>query len=168
MPAVVKPTATVAIANLIMASPAFAEGKLFDFNITLPIMAGQFLLLMVFLDKSWFTPVGKVLDERDELIRSKLASVSGNTEKIAEMQAEAEKTLKGARDAATAAVNEARATTTAEQEAKLDTLRAVRFLNGTAVTMGFLVEHICNTPVAHIHPGHADLYTANAATGSRP
>lgn len=109
-----------------MASPAFAEGKLFDFNLTLPVMAGQFLLLMVFLDKTWFTPVGKVLDERDELIRSKLASVSGNTEKIAEMQAEAEKVLKSARDAASAAVNEARTTTMAEQDAKLETLRAVR------------------------------------------
>eukprot|EP00892_Ulva_mutabilis_P002527 jgi/Ulvmu1/12275/UM087_0009.1 len=124
MPGFVKPTATVAIANLIMASPALAEGKLFDFNLTLPVMAGQFLLLMVFLDKTWFTPVGKVLDERDELIRSKLASVSGNTEKISEMQAEAEKVLKEARDAASAAVNEARTTTMAEQEAKLDSLRA--------------------------------------------
>lgn len=26
------------------------------------------------LDKLWFSPVGKVLDERDALIRSKLAS----------------------------------------------------------------------------------------------
>lgn len=111
---------------MIMASPALAEGgKLFDFNLTLPVMAGQFLLLMVFLDKTWFTPVGKVLDERDELIRSKLASVSGNTEKIAEMQAEAEKVLKDARDAASSAVNEARTTTMAEQDAKMETLRAV-------------------------------------------
>lgn len=40
----------VAIANLIAASPAMA-GNVFDFNLTLPIMAGQFLALMVFLDK---------------------------------------------------------------------------------------------------------------------
>jgi F-type H+-transporting ATPase subunit b len=44
-------------------------GKIFDFNLTLPIMAGQFLLLMVFLDKTWFTPVGKVLDSRDGELR---------------------------------------------------------------------------------------------------
>lgn len=44
-----------------MAMPAAAEaGKLFDFNLTLPIMAGEILLLMVFLEKFWFTPVGKV------------------------------------------------------------------------------------------------------------
>jgi hypothetical protein len=35
-------------------------------------MTGQFLLLMVFLDKFWFTPVGKVLDERDGYIREQL------------------------------------------------------------------------------------------------
>jgi ATP synthase B/B' CF(0) len=126
MSSVTKPVSTVIFTNLIMASPAFAEGKLFDFGLTLPIMAGQFLLLMVFLDKTWFTPVGKVLDERDELIRSKLSAVKGDSSKLAEMQAEAERLLKEARDAATAAVNEARATTQAEQDAKMETLRAVR------------------------------------------
>lgn len=56
-----------------MALPAHAvAGKIFDFNLTLPIMVGQFLLLMVFLDKTWFTPVGKVLDERDGYIREQL------------------------------------------------------------------------------------------------
>ena len=47
-------------------------GKIFDFNLTLPIMTGQVLLLMVFLDKFWVTPVGKVLDERDGYIREQL------------------------------------------------------------------------------------------------
>jgi F0F1-type ATP synthase membrane subunit b/b' len=130
MSSVTKPVSTVIFTNLLMAAPAFAEGgKLFDFGLTLPIMAGQFLLLMVFLDKTWFTPVGKVLDERDELIRSKLAAVQDDSSKLAEMQAEAERILKEARDAATAAVNEARATTQAEQDAKLEALRAVRFVS---------------------------------------
>ena len=123
---VTKPVSTVVVTNLLMASPAFAEGKLFDFGLTLPIMAGQFLLLMVFLDKTWFTPVGKVLDERDELIRSKLASVQGDSSKLEEMQEEAERLLKEARDEATAAVNEARSTTQAEQDAKMEALREVR------------------------------------------
>ena len=69
----VRPAALVAISNFLMALPAHAEaGKIFDFNLTLPIMAGQFLLLMVFLDKFWFGPVGKVLDERDGYIREQL------------------------------------------------------------------------------------------------
>jgi F-type H+-transporting ATPase subunit b len=121
----IKPAFTVAMVNMIVAMPAEAAGKLFDFNLTLPIMAGQFLLLMVFLDKTWFSPVGNVLDERDELIRGKLAAVQGDTSKIAEMQAAAERALKEARAAANAAVNEAKATTQAEQDAKLEILKAV-------------------------------------------
>lgn len=56
--------------------PAHAEaGKIFDFNLTLPIMVTEFLLLMVFLEKTWFTPVGNVLDQRDKALREKLGSV---------------------------------------------------------------------------------------------
>ena len=111
-----------------MAMPASAEaGKLFDFNLTLPIMAGQFLLLMVFLDKAWFTPVGKVLDERDALIRDKLASVKGDSAELSALLAEAEKVLKEARAAANAAVANAKAETQAEQNAKLALLKAVSF-----------------------------------------
>jgi F-type H+-transporting ATPase subunit b len=76
MPAFLKPAALIALTNALAALPAHAEaGKIFDFNATLPIMVGQFLLLMVFLDKFWFGPVGKVLDERDALIRKSLSSV---------------------------------------------------------------------------------------------
>lgn len=49
-----------------------------DFNFTLPVMMGEFLLLMVFLDKFWFGPVGAVLDERDKSLRGKLALVKDN------------------------------------------------------------------------------------------
>lgn len=112
--------------NAVMAMPAEAAGKLFDFNLTMPIMAGQFLLLMVFLDKAWFTPVGKVLDERDELIRSKLQAVQSDTSSIAEMQEKAEAMVKEARAEANAAVNKAKSTTQAEQDAKLEVLKTVR------------------------------------------
>ncbi len=57
-------------------------------------MMGQFLLLMVFLEKFWFTPVGKVLDERDALIRSKLGSVKDNTTDVDKFAAEAQAILK--------------------------------------------------------------------------
>merc|ERR1719169_170188 len=64
--------------NVAMILPA-NSGKVFDFNATLPIMAAQFILLVVFLDKTWFGPVGEILDARDELIRNRLMSVkSGN------------------------------------------------------------------------------------------
>ena len=119
-----------------MAMPAEAAGKLFDFNLTLPVMAVQFLLLMVFLDKTWFTPVGKVLDERDELIRSKLAAVQGDSGNIAEMQEEAERIVKEARNEANAAVAEAKSSTQAEQDAKLKAIKEVRSLLGRLCTAG--------------------------------
>jgi hypothetical protein len=76
IPSWLKPSALVALTNALAVLPAHAEaGKIFDFNATLPIMVGQFLLLMFFLDKFWFGPVGKVLDERDALIRNQLGSV---------------------------------------------------------------------------------------------
>ena len=63
-------------ANVLTVLPAHADaGKIFDFNLTLPIMVVEFLLLMVFLEKSWFTPVGNNLDARDKYIRDKLANV---------------------------------------------------------------------------------------------
>jgi F0F1-type ATP synthase membrane subunit b/b' len=42
-------------------------------------MAGQFLVLMVVLDKLVYSPVGKVLDDRDAQLRSKLEAVKDNS-----------------------------------------------------------------------------------------
>jgi F-type H+-transporting ATPase subunit b len=79
LPAWARPAALTAVANALMALPAHAEaGKIFDFNLTLPLMAGQFLLLMVFLDKTWFGPVGRLLEERDAELRSKLGAFRDN------------------------------------------------------------------------------------------
>jgi F-type H+-transporting ATPase subunit b len=43
---------------------------MFDFDATLPLMAIQFLLLMVLLNALFFKPLMKTLDERDGYIRS--------------------------------------------------------------------------------------------------
>eukprot|EP01023_Acetabularia_acetabulum_P019743 TRINITY_DN200_c0_g1_i1.p1 TRINITY_DN200_c0_g1~~TRINITY_DN200_c0_g1_i1.p1 ORF type:complete len:225 (-),score=67.04 TRINITY_DN200_c0_g1_i1:753-1394(-) len=116
----VKPAVVAAVTNVLLSMPAHAEaGKLFDFNLTLPVMAGQFILLMIWLDKFWFGPVGKVLDERDELIRSKLASVKDNSEGLRELQEEAEKVLKDARAEVQAKIADAKAKVQAEQAEKL-------------------------------------------------
>merc|ERR1712124_34341 len=77
--------------------PAQASGKVFDFNATLPAMAVQFLLLMVFLDKTWFEPVGKVLDERDTKIQTRLSSVKSGDDELETLAKEAENLLKAAR-----------------------------------------------------------------------
>ena len=72
----VKPVLAALAANFFAALPAHAAaGKIFDFNLTLPIMVVQFLGLMIFLDKFWFTPVGNNLDERDKYLRDRLANV---------------------------------------------------------------------------------------------
>jgi len=58
------------------ASASEPKGGLFDFNATLPLMALQILLLMVVLNLVFYTPVAKVLDERDEYIRKNLTEAS--------------------------------------------------------------------------------------------
>jgi hypothetical protein len=60
-------------------------------------MAGEILLLMVFLDKFWFGPVGKVLDERDALLRSQLGQVKGGSEELDKLTTDAEALIKAAR-----------------------------------------------------------------------
>ncbi len=44
---------------------------MFDFDATLPLMAIQFLVLVVLLDKLFYTPFGKTLDDRSEYVRSR-------------------------------------------------------------------------------------------------
>ena len=69
------------------------------------MMAGEFLLLMVFLDKFWFSPVGKLLDERDSLIRSKLGSVKDNAGDVDKLAMEAQEILRAARQEVTIMIN---------------------------------------------------------------
>ena len=62
--------------NLIFLLAEEQQGGLFDFNATLPLMALQILLLMVVVNLVFYTPVAKVLDERDEYIRKNLTEAS--------------------------------------------------------------------------------------------
>lgn len=60
----------------LQAASTESKGGLFDFNATLPVMALQILLLMVVLNAIFYKPVAKVLDERDEYIRTNLTQAS--------------------------------------------------------------------------------------------
>lgn len=72
---------TAAAAQLLVAGAAHAEaGKLFDFDLTLPIMVAQFLLLMKFLDSKLFTPVGNIMDERAKGVKIIRAALSEKQE----------------------------------------------------------------------------------------
>lgn len=88
-------------------------------------MTVQFLLLMVFLDKTWFTPVGKALDDRDATLRAKLGSVKDNSGDLKKLQDEAEKVLREARQEAQALIKEAKSKTQEEQGKKLAETKAV-------------------------------------------
>lgn len=120
IPGGVRSAGLAAVVNVLAALPAHADaGKIFDFNLTLPIMATQFLLLMVFLDKTWFGPVGKALDERDANLRAKLGSVKDNSGDLKKLQDEAEQVLREARQAAQAMIKDAKSKTQEEQGKKL-------------------------------------------------
>merc|ERR1712087_92196 len=89
--------------------PAIAEsGKIFDFNLTLPIQMFNLIALTLFLDKTWFGPVGKVLDKRDEMIRSRLMGAKGNADEVDRLTKEAEELVKNAREKAEAELDAAR------------------------------------------------------------
>nr|YP_009511664.1 ATP synthase CF0 subunit II [Melanthalia intermedia]AXI97541.1 ATP synthase CF0 subunit II [Melanthalia intermedia] len=61
---------------LLQLSSSEAEGGLFDFNTTLPLMALQFLALTVALNLIFYKPIAYILDERDEYIRNSLTTAS--------------------------------------------------------------------------------------------
>ncbi len=121
----IKPATLTVLSNAIMAMGAHAEtGKIFDFNLTLPIMAGQFLLLMVFLDKTWFSPVGTLLDDRDKQLREKLATVKGNSGEVNKLQEQAEKIISEARAAAQKKVGDAKSAVSTEAATELAAAKA--------------------------------------------
>nr|WOA02460.1 ATP synthase CFO B' subunit subunit II [Gloiopeltis furcata] len=70
-----------------------SEGGLFDFNATLPLMALQFLALMVILNFLFYRPVSNILDERDEYIRNSLTTASTSLLKANELTKRYEREL---------------------------------------------------------------------------
>ncbi|XP_014498554.1 ATP synthase subunit b', chloroplastic [Vigna radiata var. radiata] len=111
------------IAPLILAQPSLAseieKAALFDFNLTLPIIMVEFLFLMVALDKIWFTPLGKFMDERDSAIREKLNSVKDTSEEVKQLEEKANAVMAAARAEIAAALNAMKKETQAEVEQKI-------------------------------------------------
>jgi F-type H+-transporting ATPase subunit b len=87
-------------------------GGLFDFNATLPLMALQFVLLTVVLTFVFYKPVSVVLEERETLINTNLASASEKLLKADELCKQYEEQLKEAKTSAQSVIS------TAESEAK--------------------------------------------------
>ena len=87
-------------------------GGLFDFNVTLPLMAIQFVLLTTVLTFVYYKPVGKLLEERETLISGNLATASERLLKADELYQQYDEQLTDARKNAQTIISEA------EKEAK--------------------------------------------------
>lgn len=119
--AFLNPTAAAAAAMTLFPLPAFAaeieKAALFDFNLTLPAIALEFLLLMVALDKLYFTPLGTFMDERDASIRGQLGDVKDMSSEVKALEEQGAAVLKAARAEVSAALNQMKRETAAELEA---------------------------------------------------
>nr|QCI08231.1 ATP synthase CF0 subunit II [Pterothamnion crispum] len=90
-----------------------AQGGLFDFNATLPLMALQFLALTVILNLIYYKPVGNILDERDEYIRNSLTAASAALSRANELTQKYEQDLAESRKIAQEIIKKA------QQEAQI-------------------------------------------------
>ncbi|XP_062023279.1 ATP synthase subunit b', chloroplastic [Rosa rugosa] len=113
----------IAATSLTVAPPSLAaeieKAALFDFDLTLPIQAVQFLLLMVALDKIYYSPLGKFMDERDADIREKLGSVKDTSAEVKQLEEQGVAIMRAARAEISAALSKMKKETQAEVEVKL-------------------------------------------------
>jgi len=93
-------------------------GGLFDFNATLPLMAIQFVLLMVVLTFIFYKPVSKVLEDREEYISGNLTQASDKLIKADELYKQYDEQLKTAKVNAQATIAKAEKEAKAKEEAK--------------------------------------------------
>jgi len=70
---------------------------MFDFDATLPLMAVQFLILMILLNQIFYKPLGQAIDLRAEYIRKNLADAKERLAKAKELARQYEKELAAAR-----------------------------------------------------------------------
>jgi F-type H+-transporting ATPase subunit b len=92
---------------LLLAEAGVPEGGLFDLDATLPLMAVQVVLLTFLLNVLFFRPVGKVVEDRKGYISTSRADAKEKLAQIQRLEADLAEQLKGARQAAQAAVVEA-------------------------------------------------------------
>ncbi|CAO2816936.1 unnamed protein product [Amaranthus hypochondriacus] len=109
--------------SYLLPHPSLAEeiekASLFDFNLTLPIIMAEFLLLMFALDKIYFTPLGDFMDQRDSAIKEKLADVKDTSSEVKQLEEQANAIMRAARAEISAALNKMKKETQVEVEAKL-------------------------------------------------
>jgi F-type H+-transporting ATPase subunit b len=106
-------------------------GGLFDFNATLPLMAIQFVLLMVVLTFIFYKPVSKVLEDREEYISGNLTQASDKLIKADELYKQYDEQLKTAKVNAQATIAKAEKDSVALEigEARADAAKLIERTN---------------------------------------
>ena len=84
-----------------------AEGGLFDFDATLPLMAVQVVVLTFILNSLFFKPVGKVVEEREGYVQNSRVEAKQKLAEIEKLEEDLKNQLKDARQAAQKVINEA-------------------------------------------------------------
>jgi F-type H+-transporting ATPase subunit b len=82
---------------LISTSEVEGPGGLFDINATLPLVAIQFILLMVVLNVILYSPLLTIIEERKEYVLSHLAEASEKLAQAKELTTQYEQDLETAR-----------------------------------------------------------------------
>ena len=85
---------------LISSSEVSGPGGLFDINATLPLVALQFILLMVILNIILYSPLLTIIEERKEYILGHLAEASEKLAQAKELTTQYEQDLDTARKSA--------------------------------------------------------------------
>ena len=82
---------------LISSSEVEGPGGLFDINATLPLVAIQFILLMIVLNVILYSPLLTIIEERKEYVLSHLAEASEKLAQAKELTTQYEQDLETAR-----------------------------------------------------------------------
>jgi F-type H+-transporting ATPase subunit b len=95
--------------NLLAVETAGKEGGLFDLDATLPLMAIQFLILVLILNATFYKPLGKAIDERNDYIRKNQLDAQERLSKAQQLAKQYEQELAAARKRSQTIVAEAQA-----------------------------------------------------------
>ena len=85
------------------------EGGLFDLDATLPLMAVQVVLLTFILNSLFFSPVGRVVEEREGYVTTSRAEAKQKLAQAERLEADLKEQLKDARLSASKLTQEAEA-----------------------------------------------------------
>lgn len=85
---------------LLFAAAGAPEGGLFDLDATLPLMAVQVVLLTFILNRLFFRPVGRTVEERERFITTSRAEAKQKLAQAERLEADLKEQLKDARQQA--------------------------------------------------------------------